>query len=238
MNYLYALCASGITSFLGDLIALGIIVAFVLICARKGFINCLFKFISTVVAIVIAFSFAKTFVSITGGLFGLQTFLETSFIEASSSLDNFNVDISGQNIEELLATHDVSALITTLVLKNYTNIEVPAGTTLAMLVGESAAIWATALIAGIVLFVLVKLLMLLLRKIITAIIKRISLINILNRLLGAAVGLLEALLLISMLASLFSLFNSAAITSFMADSVILTWLANNNPIVWLLGLFL
>lgn len=238
LNYLYALCASGLQTYLGDLIVIVVALIFMLVCARKGFINCLFKFLATIVALVVAFTLAKTFVSITGGLFGMQAVFEESFTEALVSVPGFNVDVAGQNLEELLASQDVSALITSFILKNYANIEVPAGTTLAMLVGESAALWVTALIAGIILFFLVKLVMLLLRKFLTAIINKIKLIGTLNRLLGAVVGLIEGLLFVSIAASVLSLINSAEIAAVVANSRILEWLANNNPVVWLLGLFL
>ena len=238
LNYLYALCAFDLTNYLGDLIVTVVLLAFMFVCARKGFINCLFKFIASIVAIVVAFSFAKTFVSITGGLFGLQAIFEESFTEALLSLPGFNVDVAGQNLEELLASQDVSALITSFILKNYANIQAPAGTTLAMLVGESAALWVTALIAGIALFFLVKLLMLLLRKFLTALINRIKIIGRLNRLLGAAVGLIEGLLVISIAASLISFLNISVLSAIIENSQILKWLASNNPIIWLLGMFL
>lgn len=238
MKYLYALCASNVTNFLGDIIVIVVLLACMFTCARKGFINCLFKFIASIVAIIVAFSFAKTFVSITGGLFGLQNVLENSFTEALVSLPGFDVDVAGQNLEELLASQDVSALITSFILKNYANVEAPAGTTLAMLVGESAALWATALIAGIALFFLVKLLMLLLRKFLTALINKIKIFGALNSLLGAAVGLIEGFLVVSVVASLITFINVEALSAIVENSQILTWLANNNPIIWLLGLFL
>ena len=238
MNTLYALCASSLASYIGDLIAVIIMVVFAFISGRKGFINCLFKFISNIVALVVAFSLAKAFVSITGGFFGLQGVFEKSFTESLSSLPGFNVDVVGQDLQELLKAQDVSGLITSFILKNYANIDAPAGTTLAMLVAQSAALWISALLAGVTLYFIVKLLMLLLKKFLTALIERIAIMNKLNRLLGAAVGLIEALLFVSVVASIFSLINSAEIASIISNSVIINWLANNNPIVWLLGLFL
>ena len=107
-----------------------------------------------------------------------------------------------------------------------------------MLVGESAALWATALIAGIALFFLVKLLMLLLRKFLTALINKIKIFGALNSLLGAAVGLIEGFLVVSVAASLITFVNIEALSAIVENSQILTWLANNNPIIWLLGLFL
>ncbi|MBQ1942599.1 MAG: hypothetical protein II368_03005, partial [Clostridia bacterium] len=40
-------------------------------CAKRGFIDCFFGAISTTLALVVAFSFAKIFVSMTDGVFGL-----------------------------------------------------------------------------------------------------------------------------------------------------------------------
>ena len=238
LNTLYTLCASSLPSYIGDLIAVIVILVFMLISARKGFINCLFKFISNIVALVVAFSLAKTFASITGGLFGIQAFFENSFAESLTNLPGFNVDVAGQDLQELLKEQDVSGLITSFILKNYANIDAPAGTTLAMLVAQSAALWISALIAGVILYFLVKFLMLLLRKFLTALINKIKIMGKINRLLGAAVGLVEGLLLVSVSASILSLINSAEIASIISNSYIISWLADNNPIVWLLGLFL
>ena len=238
MNSLYTLCAAAAGGYVVDIIVAIVMFIFVIVCAKRGFINCIFGFISTMVCIGIAVSFAKMTAEITGGLFGLQARIETKMVEAFSSLAGFNIDISGQNVESLLTTQDIPAILATLVVKNYAGIEVPAGTTLGMLVGETAAELCTNLVAGISLFFVLKILLAIVKKICNFISRKIGVLGFFNRLLGAAIGLIEVLLIISLLMSVLTLIPSAAITEFFNNSVILKALYNHNPLVVMLGWFI
>ena len=42
----YGLCAAKLTNYLVDIIVVVVLVGFALVCARKGFIECFFNFIS------------------------------------------------------------------------------------------------------------------------------------------------------------------------------------------------
>lgn len=235
---LHALCAGGIGAYMVDIVVAALITVFIIICAKKGFVNCIIGFISTVLCLFLAVSLAKVAVSVTGGLFGLQESLQTSLIDAFSSIKGFDIDVSGHNIEELLASQDLSAVIATLVLKNYAGVDIAVGTTLAMMVGTTVAELTATLIAGVALFVIFNLLMLLLRKVINAITKKLKLLNAINRILGALVGLIEAVLIVSLVISILAMIPSAGMQEFFNSSLILTFLYNNNPLVAMLGWFI
>ena len=235
---LNALCAGGIGAYMVDIVVAAIITVFIVICAKKGFVNCIIGFISTVLCLFLAVSLAKVVVSITGGLFGLQASLESSLINAFSTIAGFDIDVSGHNVEELLASQDLSAVIATLVLKNYAGMELAAGTTLAMMVGATVAELTATLISGVALFLLFNLLMLILRKVVNAITKKLKLLNALNRILGALVGLIESVLIVSLVISILAMIPSAGMQSFFNSSLILTFLYNNNPLVAMLGWFI
>ncbi len=235
---LNALCAGEIGAYMLDIVVAAIMVVFVIICAKKGFVNCIIGFVSTILCLFLAISLAKVTVSITGGLFGLQGSLEETFIKSFSSFKGFDIDISGQNVDELLATQDLSAVIATLVVKNYAGVTLPAGTTLAILVGETVAELMSTLIAGVALFLIFRVVMFIIRKVVNAITKKLKLVNALNRILGALVGLLEATLIISLVISVLALIPSAGMQHFFNSSIILTFLYNHNPLVAMLGWFI
>lgn len=236
MNALHSLCAvtSGV---IVDVIVVLAMLIFVTVSAKRGFINCFFGFISTIAALFLAVSLAKITVSATGGLFGVQGALENSFVASFSSLAGFDVDVSGQDLNALLAEKDLPAILITLAIKNNGG-ELAAGTTLGMVVGESVAWLATVLIAGVVLYILVKIFLRILRKLFNSISKKIGLLGFLNRLLGMVVGVIEVILLASLVVSFITLIPSQSVIDFFNSSIILREIYNHNPIVTIISWFL
>ena len=238
MNALYALCMASPAAYIVDVVILVALVVFVMICAKRGFVKMIFQFASGLVALIAAIALAKVVVSVTGGLFGVLDSLTNSFTATFSKLNGFNVDISGRNIEELLASKDVSAIIATLIAKKYVGVELAAGTTLGFLAGSTMAELLCTLLAGVVLFFVLKIVFKLLSKIFTAIISKIKLLGKVNRLLGALVVIIEGIFFISLAISILTLIPSEGIMNFFNGSIILRLLYNHNPIVWMLGWFL
>ena len=233
---------AGPTGYILDVVILLGLFIFVFICARRGFINILFSFVSSILALFLAVSLAGVFVSFTGGLFGIEGSLTETFTEMFSKIDGFDVNLSGVFVEndlsELLSTTKIPAIIATLVAKKYVGIDIAPGTTLGMLAGETVAGLLCSLISGVALFILFKILLKLIRKIFNKIIDKIKLLSKLNRILGMLVGFIEGVLIISIVVSVLALIPSEAITSFFNSSLILKLLYNRNPIVAMLGWFL
>lgn len=238
MNALYALCAAGPWGYISDVVIVLVFFVFVFICGKRGFINVLFSFASNIVALFGAIALAKVFVSLTGGLFGLEGALTESFTQTFSKMNGFDVDVAGQDINALLSTGALPALIATLVVKKYSGVTLEAGTTLGMLAGSTVAGLLCSLISGVVLFILLKILIKLLKKIFNLIAKKINLVGKINRILGVLVGFIEGVLIISLVVSILALIPSAAISNFFNNSLILRLLYNHNPIVWMLGWFI
>ncbi len=234
--------AAGPGGYVLDVVILIGLFIFVFICAKRGFINVFFSFVSSIVALFGAIALAGVFVSITGGLFGLEGSLTESFTQTISKIDGFNVNISGNitenTLNELLSTGKIPAIIATLVAKKYVGVDIPAGTTLGMLVGETFAGLLCSLISGVVLFIILKILLKLIKKIFNKITEKIGLLGKLNRILGMLVGFIEGILIISIGMSVLALIPSEAITNFFNSSLILRLLYNHNPIVMMLGWFL
>ena len=236
---LFNLLSAGPAGYILDIIILVGLFLFVFICAKRGFINVFFSFVSSVVALFAAISLAGVFASVTGGLFGLEASLAESFTETFSKIKGFDIALGGsEGLEFLLSTEQIPAIIATLVAKKYVGTEIPVGATLGSLVGGTVAELLCSLISGVVLFILFKILIKILRKFFTKLTEKIGLLDKLNRILGMLVGLIEGIFIISILMSVLALIPSPALTAFFNSSLILKFLYNHNPIVMMLGWFL
>lgn len=238
MNALYALCMTSPAGYIMDVVILLAFFVFVFVCAKRGFINIFFSFVSSVVALFAAIALAKVFVNVTGGLFGIENSMAEKFTATFSKMKGFNVDVSGEDIGSLLSAGALPALIGKLMVKKYAGETFASDTTLGMLAGETVAGLFCSLIAGIFLFILIKILIRILRKVFTKISKKIDLIGKLNRILGMLIGFIEGILIISIFVSILALIPSESINQFFNNSLILRFLYNRNPIVWMLGWFI
>jgi hypothetical protein len=113
-----------------------------------------------------------------------------------------------------------------------------AGTTLAMLLGEATSTFAVNLISGFVLFVLTKIAVWFLGGVLNVIAESIHLVNGVNVLLGAVVGILESALIVCSILAVLAIFPNEGIASFLSETLFVGKLYVNNPLVSLLGTML
>ncbi len=220
--------------FLADIIIVVIMAGFMISCAKKGFITCIFGLISTIVAIIAAVSFASLAVDMTGGLFGLEDSLIASFTQSFSNINGFDVPLEADaNLTELLMEQNMAQILVQLINDNFATI--PPEHTLGMVVGETLGGYATILIAGVALFIIFKLLLGILKKFFNFLTKGGAL-GLLNKLLGACIGLIYAILVVSLASVVLSMF--PAVMEFLNSSVILKLINDYNPLGWLISLFL
>jgi uncharacterized membrane protein required for colicin V production len=205
--------------------------------AKKGFIACLFGLISTAVALVAAILLAKTVVEITDGVFGLEKTLFEKFHKAFIDVEGFNVDISSVGVKDALKELDAPEAFTSVIIKliGDDNDHLPYGTTLAKLVGEALASLAVMLVAGLIIFIIVKLIMRLFRKGLTALAEKVSFIRSTNGFLGGVFGLVRSLFHICLILALLTLFPDDSIAEYLSEGLFLGKLYANNPLVTLLG---
>lgn len=220
-----------------DVIVCLFLICFTVVCAKRGFIDCFFGFVSTFAALIVAVSLAKAVMGWTNGLFGFRGFLNSSLTKWFSKFDGFDVDISSVGAQEALNAADLPAVIAKLILKNYGG-TLESGTTLGMLLGGTVSKLLCLLLTGLCLFLAVKLVLALLRSILNAVASHIPLVDGLNALLGAIVGLLEGLCIVCAVVSLLTLFPSETITNYFSQTYLVGALFEHNPLVALLGLFL
>lgn len=224
------ICAATWAPYAADGVALVVILVFAIVAAKKGFVECFFGFISTVLAIIVAFLFMNALMSATNGLFGLQGVLQNSLIGAFGKIKGFETDISASGLEAALADKNLPQFVIDIIMKNVTVADVPAGTTLAMVVGETVGTIAATFIAWLAIFLGAKLVLKLVEKIFTSIVENVPLIGSLNSLLGFVVGALQGLLIVSGVIAVLALIPSEGITTFFNECAFVGYLYNQNPI--------
>lgn len=232
------LCARTALNYAVDVFVLLFLVAFVFICAKRGFVECLFSLLSTAIALFVAVTFAKLLLSVTGGLFGLQGALENGLTGSFAKLEGFNAEVSAQGIEDSLATQNLPAILANLAVKWFGKTQPPEGTTLAMVFGGVCARLLSLLLVGAIIFVLCKVLLYFIKRALTDFVESIVILDSINTALGAGVGLIYGLLIISTLLSFVSLFPIGWVQEQIAGSIFLGWIYDHNLFIWSLGLLL
>jgi uncharacterized membrane protein required for colicin V production len=219
-----------------DLIALVYLLISTIVCAKKGFVRCLFGFITSVLAIVLAFVYADELLEASKGLWGLGDKLETGIVKKLSGLKGFNVDVSAAGLEASLKDVNLPQFIVDSIVKEFGHTELEVGMTVAMLAGAKIASLIVLLLCGVVLFFGIKIIGKILGLILGKAVNKIPLIGGLNRLLGALVGALKAFVIVCLILSVLSLIPSAGVTSFMDKTFVLGKLFHSNPLGKLLSL--
>lgn len=225
------------TKYVVDGAVLAVFLAFAFVCAKKGFVQCFFGFISTLVAFILALLFMKTVLSVTGGLFGLQGAIERGATGALSKIKGFSVDISSVGLTEAL-TGKLPKFIINMVVDSVGNSELPQGTTIASSVGVTVAKFSATLLSFLLVFALSKLALKLVERLLSSVTEKLPLVGAVNTILGLLVGILEGLLLASGVIAVLALFPSESMANFFNECILVKWLYNSNPLHVIFSWFL
>ena len=217
-------------NYAADAVVIILICIFAVSSAKKGFVECFFGFISTVLAVIAAFTFMKGVLSWTDGLFGLQGLIENAVVEGLSKVTGFDIDVSSAGIEAALEDKNLPSFLINAVVESVGNQELPLGTTLAMLVGGTIADFTATLVAWLAIFLIVKLLLKLVRHVLNSIVEALPIVGSLNHLLGFAVGGIKGLLIVCGVIAVLALIPTAGVNAFFNECTIVRWLYNNNPL--------
>ncbi len=236
---LNGLCMAPWVKFIPD-IAVGIFfIIMIIISAKKGFVGCILSIVSTLAAIFLAITFAGLVVDATDGLFGLKDGLIDSFTKTFSKIGDFNADISQIGVEDALEGKNVSSIVARLVLDAAGKQEVLApGTTLAVLLGQSVGDLAARLIVGLLIFIFAKIVIGLLKKVISSLLDKIPALGKVNRILGAVFGILYAWVIASAFLAVIALVPVEAITLFLEKTFFVGFLYEHNILIIALSWFI
>lgn len=238
MFQLNSLCAIAWSNYLLDLAVVAVLILATWYCGKKGFIVCFFSIISVVAALLVAILFTKLVVTVTGGLFGLQDTLATSFETAFLKIEGFSIDISNEGLTAILKEKELPTFLVDLIIENYGNESIAVGTTLAMATSSTLSGVCINFITWIGLVGITWGLMWLLKKILKKIASKIKLINRIDIMLGCLVGLFFGLLTTYFVLGVLSLFPSESITTYLNNSLFVGALYNNNLLNKLLGMMI
>ena len=234
MFYLNGLCA-GWTNWLIDILFVVGVGIFSYICAKRGFIECFFGFVSSIAAFLVAILFSKIVISITGGLFGLQDALTGMFESALLNIKGFGMDISSDGLAAVFAKENLPTFLSDIIIGKIGDPNLEAGTTLAVVVGQTFSRLVISFIAFAVTFFAARFLMFLVKKLLNKIASKINLLGRVNMILGAVVGVVEAVLVVSAVLGVLSLIPVPDITTYLNDSLLLGTMYNHNIISIILG---
>ena len=216
-----------------------ILIIWAFIGAKKGFVKCFFGLVSTLIALVLAITLASTVSGWLDSAFGMTGFFSVKFDNTFLKINVFDADISSVGIASALENVNLPGFLKDLILKNLGEVNnLPAGTTLASQVAPVASQFVGLLISGLVIFIVARLLLLIVEKILSSIVRSWSVAAALNGILGFVVGALKALIVICAVLALLSLIPSDGLVSFFDKTIVLKYLFNENPLTKLLGLFI
>ena len=221
--------------FAVDAVVVIVMFMFAVSSAKKGFVECFFGFISTILAVVAAFAFMKGVLSWTDGLFGLQDVIENGVVGGLGRVAGFDIDVSAAGIEAALQDKNLPTFLISAIVDSVGNQEVPVGTTLAMIVGGTIAEFAATLIAWLAVFLIAKLLLKIVRNVLNSIVESLPIVGSLNHLLGFAVGGVKGLLIVCGVVAVLALIPAEGLTAFFNETVIVRWLYHSNPLHVILG---
>ena len=227
--------------WIADIVAAIILLVSVIKGAKKGFIKGIFGLLITVASIAVAFLCADTVAGLTKGVFGLEAGIIEGLKVTFGDL-GLNVDFSNQEAvkEALIANNEFFAAATFLadiVAKEISAIpDIPAGE-LSVVLSEIIGGFATNIIVGIVLFVLCRIVLSIVEKVLTSLVEHIKLLDAVNTLLGAVVGLLKGIIIVTLICLLVTSIPQLSSLPLDETLFVYNWFVVGNPIVMLIGKF-
>ncbi len=237
-SYLYNLCAAKWSFTLVDAVAIIFLIGYMIVCAKKGFVTCFFGLVSTTAAFIVAIALAKPILGWTNGLVGLQETIHGKFFDTFSKVEAFNKLLSSEGLESAMVEHDLPGILINLVMKSLDPNDLLEGTTLAVALSDTLSLALSILIAGAVVFILCKILFLILKSVLNGFVEKISVLGALNGVLGAAVGLVQGVLVICSIVAVVTLLPIEGLSDFISNCVVVKFLYENNIVIMLTSVFL
>ena len=186
--------------------------------AQRGFISGVSRLAGTLFAIAFALFFCVSFSAFLENNFGMTSSISDGLTGAFSNLEMLNTDISAKNLETALEEAKIPGFIASIIVSVFADMQLPEGTTIAMLISPIVAHWISVVISFVSLVVLIKIAVWLLDKIFSRAAEEIGPVRIVNRMLGGVLGLIEIMLAIFLVLAICVLIGNESIESFFAES--------------------
>ncbi len=226
-----------------DIIVAAILLIFLIIGMAKGFLKGVLALVGTVVSLIAAYFLAQPFIEFVDGLFngGVVSTAQNIVSGWIGGIPGFSEPITDGNVAEQFKTALLSLKIPesmaesiSVAIANALNLEgVTNGQTVAGILSPVLADFGLSVIAVLILFVLIRLAVYIIEKILDATLLKVGALRSLDRLLGMVFGLLQGLLIVIVLLTGVSLFLSnpdSVVLNAIEDSTFTNWLYINNPL--------
>lgn len=222
-----------------DIVVLIVMLTTLLKDTRKGFIRTVFSLIISVASIAVAFLCADIVTELTDGAFGLQKVIVDGL---SSTFADYGLkfDISQGGVEEALASQSFfksMPFLIDIVMEKLPTVDSETVVYLSDHLASVVGLFATNVAVGIVLFILCRILLGAVEKILTSLVENLTLLDALNTLLGAVVGFLKGMIIVSLLCMLVSTLPifSGLMEKMPETLFVYEWFFVNNPITKILA---
>ena len=192
--FLLAATPAGKTAYLlVDILVCIWLLGGIIIGAKKGFVECFFKLISTVVAVIVAILLATWLLDLTNGLFGLQDKLGNSFSGIFDSVKGFDEPVYNEERLQIALTElKLPKALDKFVIKYFNTYPIEQLETnppiAAEVFGGALGYLLSMVIAGLILFIVAKIVLKLLRKGLTALVEKVAAVRVLNTILGTLIS--------------------------------------------------
>lgn len=218
-----------------DVALLVFFLVFAIIGFKKGFFRSLVGVVSTVVAVAVAVYCAPYVANALENAFQVCTKLTQTFADKFSSAEGYNVAYSEDALSALVTAVGVPAVLAKTVISVLGTPENAAELTVGEVFTSSLAklIVNAACVVG--LFLLCTLLLWLISKIFTKLLDHIPVLGSLNRILGMALELVKALIILYLILALVGMIPSEAIQNAIDATVVLKALRDNNLLLLIIS---
>lgn len=201
-------------AYIADIVVVLYLLIMAVVNAKKGFVGCVFGLVGSIVALAVAFLCAEMVVEATDNLFGLQALIENAIMP----------NVQGATVQEALANMNIPEFLIGIIAEGQT--DVVAGI-------QELSHFLTLVVAGVVLFILCKIVLKILEKIFRSLIEHISFINAIDKLLGAVIGLAQGALTVLLILAAITMIPEAAtsVGGLLDQTLFLGVLYHENPIL-------
>ncbi len=225
--------------YIADIVFLAGLAIWAIIDGRKGFITCFFSFVSAIACAIGVLFLSAPLLKMTGGLFGLEAWMQGGIGDWLSTIRPFDLDISTEGWRTTLDTLALPAFLKSAVLEEIAAVvgDIPAGTRLGQYVGGAIGSFLATVLCGVLTFIIIKLLMLLLRGVLNKVAESSAFISKINVLGGISAGMFKAFSVVCILLAVLSLIPAEWLTNFFNNTLILKGIYNNNPLLTVFSWF-
>ena len=219
--------------YIADIVFVVALLIFGIVDGRKGFVACFFSFVTLIVSVLAMLFLSGPILKATGGLFGLEGVIQVGLGDWISTIKPFNLDISMDGWQAQMEAMALPQFLADAVLAEIDKVvgDIPAGTMLGQYVGQAIGTFIATIICAIAVFFVVKLIMLLLRGLLTKIVNSCGFIQKINLLGGILAGAFKGFAIICLLLSLVSLIPAPEISDFFDKTLFVGGLYHNNPLM-------